>query len=102
MSLDWISLLLGLFVGGLVMWAVDWFFYGQVNDRGYKLFQRTQDKLNNAQAQLAEVEKKLATSESLRHTADADLVQARADAKETRLKLEETERKLADCRAQQK
>jgi hypothetical protein len=87
MTLDWPSLLLGIFLGGIIMWGVDWFFYGQVNDRGYKLWQRTQEKLAAAQTQLEETEKKLVTSEALRQTADADLVQARADAKEAGLKL---------------
>ncbi len=98
MSLDWASLLLGIFVGGLVMWGVDWFFYGQVNDRGYKMFQRTQEKLTTAEEQLTETEKKLATSESLRQTADSELVQARADINGTQLKLDDAERKLAECR----
>jgi hypothetical protein len=99
MFVDIASLFIGIFVGGLVMWGVDWFLYGQVNDKGYARLQKLEEENEEAHTRLNELEIKLDNSENLRKTADQDLVLARADAKEAQLKLEKTEKMLSDCQA---
>jgi F0F1-type ATP synthase membrane subunit b/b' len=89
------SLLLGLIIGGLLMWLADWFFYGQLHLKGHGRIEELQERLADYEEELDDFEKRLATSESLRHTADAELVTARADSKQAQERIAYLERQLS-------
>ena len=89
------SLLLGLVVGGLLMWVVDWFFYGQLHHKGHGRIEELQERLEDQQQALEALERRLETSEALRHTADAELVTARADSKQARERVLYLEKQLS-------
>ncbi|MBK8434661.1 MAG: hypothetical protein IPL28_26680 [Chloroflexi bacterium] len=92
--MNWSSLFIGLVLGGLLMWVVDWFFYGQLHDKGFARVQELQERAEVNQQQLEELHRRLETSETLRHTADGELVTARADAKEAQARVAYLERQL--------
>lgn len=88
------SILIGILIGGGLMWVVDWFFYGQLHDKGRGRVEELQTRLEALQNDLQELQRKLETSESLRQTADSELVTARADTKQTQTRIAYLERQL--------
>lgn len=112
--IDWLAVLIGLFIGLVVMWLFDYWFYGRRSRSDAADLRTLRDKLTAAEQALEESQARVISVESQLESLGDELVTTRADAKEaaaraaaleaelhtTRSNLAATKNEVDDLRAQ--
>ncbi|MCB0037887.1 MAG: DUF4332 domain-containing protein [Anaerolineales bacterium] len=92
--IDWLSILVGLFIGLAVMWLVDYIFYGQRSRADAAELRSLREQLKTNTADYEESQARVESVESQLVTMGDELVTARADSKEAAVRIEALETEL--------
>lgn len=91
---DWLSVLVGLFIGLAVMWLVDYLFYGQRSRADAADMRSLREQLTASTAEYEDCQARVESVESQLLAMGEELVTARADAKEAAVRIETLEAEL--------
>lgn len=92
--IDWLSILVGLFIGLAVMWLVDYIFYGQRSRADAAELRSLREQLATNTADYEESQARVESVEGQLVAMGDELVTARADAKEAAVRIEALETEL--------
>ncbi len=92
-------LIIGFVAGAIVMWILDWFFYGRGSNAAEAELAEVKHKLHEAESTAVACREALANAKASVSTTESDLIQARADATECGAKLDSCSADLAAAQA---